>query len=76
MRTDILKPFLVIKEFVKAGKSTAAKAATALSAAALGITAGYPKGAARGDYDTKMTLALPAIWKGWVGFEKAAGVLK
>jgi cytochrome c556 len=78
MRTDILKPFLVIKGFVKDGKGSAAdvaKAATALSAAAHGITAGYPKGTARGDYDAKVTRALPAIWKDWAGFEKAAGVL-
>lgn len=78
MRTDILKPFLMIKGFVKDKKGTAAdvaKAASALSAAAHGIVAGYPKGTARGDYDAKVTRALPAIWKDWAGFEKAAGVL-
>jgi cytochrome c556 len=78
MRTNILKPFLVIKGFVKDGKGTAAdvaKAATALSAAAHGIAPGFPKGTARGDYDAKVTRALPSIWKDWEGFEKAAGVL-
>jgi len=78
MKNDILKPFLVIKSFVKDGKGSAAdvaKAATALGAAANGITADYPKGSGRGDHDAKVTRALPKIWEDWAGFEKAAGAL-
>jgi cytochrome c556 len=78
MRADILKPFLVIKSFVKDGKGTAAdvaKAATALSAAAHGIPPLFPKGTSRGDFDAKVTRSLPKIWEDWKGFEDAAGVL-
>jgi len=78
MKKDILGPFLVVKGFVKDGKGSAAdvaKAATALSAAAKDIAAGYPKGTGRGDHDAKVTRALPKIWEDWAGFEKAAGVL-
>lgn len=78
MKNDILKPFLTIKGFVKDGKGSAAdvaKAATALSAAAGGIVADYPKGSGRGDHDDKVTRALPKIWEDWAGFEKAAAAL-
>lgn len=78
MKKDILKPWLVIKGFVKDHKGSAAdvaKAATALSGAAHGIAPLFPKGTARGDFDAKLTRALPKIWEDWKGFEDAAGVL-
>ena len=78
MKKEILGPFKVIKAFVKKGKGTAADvaaSASALSAAAGKITAGYPKGTHRGAYDEKMTRALPKIWEDWKGFEAAAASL-
>ena len=78
MKEKILKPYLVAKKFTKNGEGTAAdvaSAARALSAAAADITKYYPKGTGRGDFDDKVTRALPKIWEDWAEFQKAAGVL-
>ena len=78
MKAGIAKPFGVAKAFVTKGTGTAAdvaKNATMLSEGAMKIAEGYPKGTARGDYDAKMTRALPKIWEDWAGFEASAKVL-
>lgn len=79
MRKEILGPFKVIKSFVKDGKGTAQDVsanARALSAAAGKITIMYPKGTGRGDYDDKLTRALPKIWEDWKGFQSASNALE
>lgn len=79
MKEKILKPYLVAKKFAKEGEGTAssvAENATALSAAAAKITADYPKGTGRGDFDDKVTRALPKIWEDWQGFQAAATALQ
>lgn len=78
MKGDILKPYLAIKKYAKEGAGTAAdvaKNAAMLSAAASKITALFPKGSGRGDFDDKTTRALPKIWQDWKGFEAAAARL-
>ena len=78
MKERILKPYLVAKKFAKEDQGSAgevASAARALSQAAAQITKDYPKGTGRGDFDPKVTRALPKIWEDWNGFRNAAGVL-
>ena len=78
MKTHIAKPFGAIKNFVEKGEGTAEdveKNAKMLSDAALKIPEGFPKGTARGDYDEKMTRALPKIWENWADFESKAKAL-
>jgi len=78
MKKDILGPWKVIKKYAKEGEGTAsnvAENALALAKAAGGITANFPKGTGRGDFDDKVTRALPKIWEDWKGFEAAADVL-
>ncbi len=78
MKNDVLGPWKVITAFAKEDKGTVAdvaKAATELGAAAGQIAGLFPKGTGRGDFDDKVTRALPKIWEDWAGFEKAAGVL-
>ncbi|MGH6913072.1 MAG: c-type cytochrome [Geminicoccales bacterium] len=65
----------VIQAFVKDGKGSAAdvvKAATDIAESSKKIPSLFPKGTGRGDFPDKTTRALPAIWKDWSGFEKAA----
>jgi len=67
-----------IKAYAKDGKGTPAeiaKHAEEITAAAKKITGLFPKGTGRGDYSDKETRALPAIWKDWNDFEKAAEAL-
>ena len=78
MKTDILQNFKAIKTFVKGGDGTAAgvaESARKISAAATKIPGLFPKGTARGDYDARLTRALPKIWEDWKGFEAAAARL-
>lgn len=78
MKSGIAKPFGAIKAFVTKGEGSAAdvaKNASMLSEAAMKIPEGYPKGTARGDYDEKMTRALPKIWEDWSGFEARSKAL-
>lgn len=78
MKKEILGPWKVIKKYAKEGEgstSAVAQNALALAKAAGAITADYPKGTGRGDYDDKVTRALPKIWEDWKGFEAAADVL-
>jgi cytochrome c556 len=78
MKKEILKPFKVIKGFVKDGKGSAqdvAASARQISAVAGKIPALFPKGTSRGEYDEKMTRALPKIWEDWKGFEAATDAL-
>lgn len=78
MKKDILKPYLVAKKYAKEGEGTASSVATnarALAEAAAHITDNFPKGTARGDFDPKVTRALPKIWEDWKGFQAAAGTL-
>ncbi|NKB55393.1 MAG: hypothetical protein GKS00_03560 [Alphaproteobacteria bacterium] len=78
MKTDILKPFLVIKKFVKDGAGTAsdvAASARKINAVAGQIPALFPKGTSRGEFDEKVTRALPKIWEDWKGFETATAAL-
>ena len=75
MEKVVLKNFVVVKDFVKKGKGSAAdvgKAADALVAVAAKIPALFPKGTGRPDVDAKTTRALPKIWEDWTGFEAAA----
>ena len=77
-RNDILKPLLAIKKFVKEGEGTAAEVVTnarLIGAAAQNIKTLFPKGTSRGDFDAKITRALPKIWEDWKGFEAAARTL-
>jgi len=67
-----------LNAYAKKGKGTPADVAA--SAEAIGKNAGkilalFPKGTGRGDFSAKETRALPAIWKDWGGFEKAAKTL-
>lgn len=78
MKSGIAKPFGAIKNFVEKGEGSAADVATnasMLSDAAMKIPEGFPKGTARGDYDEKMTRALPKIWDDWADFEARAKAL-
>lgn len=78
MKGNILKPYLVIKKFVSDGAGTAgdvAESARKLSAAAKEITPLFPKGTSRGEFDEKMTRALPKIWEDWKTFEGTAAAL-
>jgi cytochrome c556 len=76
---SISKEFKPIKAYAKSGEGTAAdvaKHASAMNALSKKINALFPKGSGRGDFSDKETRALPAIWKDWAGFEKAASVLE
>jgi len=78
MRNNILKPYLAIKKFAKEDLGTAAeveKNANFLGAAAAKINRLFPKGTARGEFDAKITRALPKIWEEWGTFESAAQIL-
>lgn len=78
MKSGIAKPFGAIKAFIQKGEGTAAdvaKNATMLSEAAMKIPEGFPKGTGRGDFDEKMTRALPKVWEDWSGFEANAKAL-
>ena len=69
------KDMKIIQAFVKDGKGSAAdvaKAATEIAEASKKIPSLFPKGSGRGEFPDKVTRALPAIWKDWAGFEKAA----
>ncbi len=71
----IFKNWKPIKAYAKSGKGSAAdvvKYAKAINASADKIPGLFPKGTSRGDYPDTVTRALPAIWKDWTGFEKAA----
>ncbi|MDH3702931.1 MAG: cytochrome c [Alphaproteobacteria bacterium] len=76
---SISKEWKPIKAYAKSGKGSAAgvaKHATAINGMSKKINGLFPKGSGRGDFSDKETRALPAIWKDWTGFEKAAGVLE
>ena len=78
MKKDILKPFLVIKKFVKDGAGTTqnvAASARNINAVAGKIPSLFPKGTSRGEFDEKLTRALPKIWQDWKGFEAATAAL-
>ncbi|NKB56543.1 MAG: hypothetical protein GKS00_09420 [Alphaproteobacteria bacterium] len=78
MKNGVLKNYLYAKKFAKEGEGTAegvVKHAKLLSEASAQVVALFPKGTGRGDYDEKMTRALPKIWEDWAGFKTAANVL-
>jgi len=78
MKNVVGKNWKPIKAYAEKGKGSAAdvaKHAAEIHAAAGKVTALFPKGTGRGDFSDKETRALPAIWKDWAGFEKAAKVL-
>lgn len=75
MKKVIGKNWKAINAYQKKGKGTPSDVAihaAAIHEAAGKITALFPKGTGRGDFSDKATRALPAIWKDWGGFEKAA----
>lgn len=79
MKNGILKNYLYAKNFVNDGKGTAPGVfahAHLLNDAVKQIVALFPKGTGRGDYDDKITRALPKIWEDWDGFKKAADALE